>query len=64
MSKKRKLIDEGRVFQDKWKADHFFVLWNENRVFQDKWKADNFFVLWNEKPMCLICSDIIATLKE
>ena len=32
MSKKRKLIDEGRVFQDKWTIDYFFVLWKEKPV--------------------------------
>ena len=45
MSKKRKLIDEGRVFQDKWTIDYFFVLWKEN-------------------PVCLVCTEIIAVLKE
>ena len=32
MSKKRKLIDECRVFQDKWTDNYFFVLRNEKAV--------------------------------
>ena len=32
MSKKRKVINEGRVFQDKWMIDYFFVIWKEKPV--------------------------------
>ena len=37
---------------------------NECRSFQEKWTNDNFSVLHKEKPICLICNESVAVLKE
>lgn len=36
----------------------------ENREFNDSWTTNYFFVFSNNKPICLICSESIAALKE
>lgn len=37
---------------------------SECRVFQEKWTSDYFFVLVKEKPICLICKESMAVMKE
>ncbi|GLV33227.1 hypothetical protein CBL_08395 [Carabus blaptoides fortunei] len=37
---------------------------DENREFNNSWTNNYFFVLYRNKPICLICSDSIAVLKE
>lgn len=44
-SKKRKVADEGRVFQEKW-SEMFF------------------FTCINQKPVCMICNEAVAVMKE
>ena len=36
----------------------------ECRVFNDKWTEEYFFIFLDEKPICLICSQSVAALKE
>lgn len=44
-SKKRKVADEGRVFQERW-SEMFF------------------FTCVNQKPVCLLCNETVAVMKE
>lgn len=45
LPKKRKVNDEGRVFQEKWRTTYFFTV-------------------SRDKPICLICKQELAVLKE
>lgn len=36
----------------------------ERRIFQEKWTEEYFFVMFREKPICLICNEAVAVLKE
>ena len=42
----------------KRKVDH------ESRVFQEKWTNDYIFTQIKGKPMCLLCSESVAVMKE
>lgn len=37
---------------------------DEKRVFQDKWTEMYFFTLVKDKPICLVCNESIAVIKE
>ncbi|KAE8606895.1 hypothetical protein XENTR_v10010916 [Xenopus tropicalis] len=37
---------------------------SENRSFKERWELDYFFVKCNGKPLCLLCSQILAVCKE
>lgn len=36
----------------------------ERRTFQEKWTQEYLFVIYKEKPICLICNESVAVLKE
>ena len=37
---------------------------SECRIFNEKWTEDYFFIHLENKPICLICSQLVAVLKE
>lgn len=37
---------------------------DEGGKFNDKWSEQYFFVLVKEKPVCLVCNDSVAVMKE
>ncbi|XP_041416822.1 general transcription factor II-I repeat domain-containing protein 2B isoform X2 [Xenopus laevis] len=37
---------------------------SENRSFKERWELDYFFVKSNGKPLCLLCSQMLAVCKE
>ena len=37
---------------------------SECRAFNDKWTEEYFFVFLEDRPICLICSQSVAVIKE
>ena len=36
----------------------------ENRIFQSKWEAEYLFIEFKGKPMCLVCLETLAVMKD